>query len=409
MTAPCLPRKRPSVTKETLEKAVTGSIRPVDSRVPAPRPEGVPAPVENRLSVDARQTLRIEREFELVLGGVLPGVEITYETWGDPSRADTQTVMIMPALSASCHAAATAEDPTPGWWDPMIGEGGYVDTNRFFVVCASILGSPFGTTSPVSLDPATGRPFGRNFPQITPADQARVHALLLDHLGIERVHAVVGASLGGMQSLEFGAEFPERTGKIVSLSATGKTTPGTVALRRVGRLAIITDPDYKDGDYYPGRGPVRGLAVAREIGTIAYRSREEFNKRFSWDPDGPLTPQSLTFEVERYLAAQGNRFANRFDANCYLLLSRCMDLMDLGAGQRNYAEGVLRIKVPVFIAGVDHDVLIPLSEQRHLAHLLESHGVPVRYEELASIYGHDAFLKEYDWFGPRIKDFLESE
>ncbi len=171
----------------------------------------------------------------------------------------------------------------------------------------------------------------------------------------------------------------------------------------------MNDPEYQDGDYQPGHGPARGLAVAREIGTICYRSREEFNKRFNWAADGPLTPQSQTFEVERYLAAQGNQFANRFDANAYLLLSKCMDLMDLGAGQPTYADGVLRIRCPVFISGVDHDVLIPVSEQRHLAHLLESHGVSVRYEVISSIYGHDAFLKEYDWFGPRLKEFLAED
>ena len=244
--------------------------------------------------------------------------------------------------------------------------------------------------------------------QITPADQARCHALLLDHLGLDRVHAVVGASLGGMQALQFAAQFPDRIGRLVSISATGKTTPATVALRRVGRLAIMNDPDYADGHYEPGKLPERGLAVARELGMICYRSRDEFNQRFDWDPDpeGPYTAGSLTYEVERYLNHHGTRFANVFDANCYLLLSRCMDLMDLGAGFRSYAEGVLRITCPCFIVGVDRDILIPPSEQQHLAHLLESHGRDVSFEILPSLFGHDAFLKEYDWFGTRIRTWL---
>jgi homoserine O-acetyltransferase len=174
----------------------------------------------------------------------------------------------------------------------------------------------------------------------------------------------------------------------------------------VQRLAIMNDADYKDGRYEPGKGPVRGLAVARELGTITYRSRDEFNQRFRWEPDGPYTPQALCFEIERYLAAHGQRFAARFDANCYLTLSRCMDLMDLGAGQRTYAEGVLRITSRAYIIGVDRDMLVPTSEQQHLAHLLESHGRSVRFEILSSIYGHDSFLKEFDWFAPRIRDFL---
>lgn len=356
----------------------------------------------------SRCTARIDEPFPLALGGVLPGLEITYEEWGDPDLPGDRTVVVVPALSASSHAASSDDDPTPGWWEPMVGPGRFIDTGRYRVLCASILGSPFGTTSPVTTNPRTGRPYGHEFPQITPADQAGVHARLLDHLGLDRVRAVVGASLGGMQALELGARFPERVGRVVAISATGKSTPGTVALRRVGRLAILVDPDYKDGDYEPGKGPRRGLAVAREIGTITYRSRDEFNQRFKWEPNGAYTAQSLTFEVERYLKAQGDRFVNRFDANCYLLLSRCMDLMDLGAGQTTYADGVLRIKGPVFIAGVDRDILIPVSEQRHLAHLLESHGVQVRFEVLSSVFGHDAFLKEYEWFGPRIRDFLEA-
>lgn len=353
-------------------------------------------------------SVTLKREFPLVLGGSLPEVTIAWEECGDGRLPPERTVMVLPALSASCHVRSTADDPTPGWWEGMVGPGLGIDTDRWRIICASILGSPFGTTSPLSTDPRTGRPYGRDFPQITPADQAAVHALLLDHLGIPRVHAVVGSSLGGMQALQFGARFPDRVDRIVSISATGKTTPGTVALRRVGRLAIMTDPDYLDGRYEPGRGPARGLAVARELGTITYRSRDELNQRFNWDPVGPYTARALCFEVEQYLAAHGQRFANRFDANCYLVLSRCMDLMDLGAGQKTYAEGVLRITARTLIIGVDRDILIPPSEQQHLAHLLESHGRRVRFEILPSIYGHDAFLKEFDWFAPRIREFLGS-
>lgn len=355
------------------------------------------------------ETVRIKQEFPLVLGGVLPEVSVTFETWGDDRRPGEETVMVMPALSASSHAASTKDDPTPGWWEGMVGPGLGIDTSRYRVVCASILGSPFGSTSPLSVDPSRGKPYGREFPQITPADQARLHALVLDHLGIRQVRAVVGSSLGGMQALQFAAQFPSRTQRVISISATGKTTPGTVALRRVGRLAIMNDPDYKDGFYEPGKGPHRGLAVARELGTITYRSRDEFNQRFRWDPVGPLNPRAASFEVEQYLSAQAQRFVNRFDANCYLLLSRCMDLMDLGAGQKTYADGVLRISAPAFIMGVDRDMLIPPTEQQHLAHLLESHDRSVRFEILSSMYGHDAFLKDYDWFGPRIRAFIDAE
>lgn len=350
--------------------------------------------------------IRVEREFPLSLGGSLPEIEIAYEEWGDPDAPPERTVLVMPALSASSHVRSHGGDPSPGWWEEMVGPGLGIDTDRFRVVAASILGSPFGTTSPLSSNPRTGMPYGRDFPQITPGDQARCHAWLLDALGIGRVHAVVGSSLGGMQALQFAAQFPDRLDRMVCTSATGKTTPGTVALRRVGRCAILNDPDYKDGRYDPSRPPARGLAVARELGMICYRSRDEFNQRFVWNPEGPYTASALTFEVERYLNYHGERFASAYDANCYLLLSRCMDLMDLGAGFGSYAEGVLRIRCSALIIGVDRDMLIPPSEQQHLAHLLESHGRDVHFEILPSIYGHDAFLKEFDWFTPRLRAFL---
>lgn len=350
--------------------------------------------------------IKIEKEFPLSLGGSLPEIEIVYEEWGDPKAAPERTVMIMPALSASSHACSTGDDPTPGWWEAMIGPGGHIDTNEYRVLCASILGSPFGSTSPLTTDPRTGRPYGCDFPQITPADQARMHCWLLEHLGIPRIHCAIGASLGGMQTLQFAALCPKQLDRVVSIAATGKTTPGTVAYRRVGRLAIMMDPDYKNGRYEIGKGPMRGLAVARELGMITYRSRDEFNNRFEWKPRAPFSIHEPAFDVEGYLQHHGRRFTEAFDANCYLILSRCMDLMDLGAGQETYADGVLRIDCRVLIMGVDRDVLIPLSEQQHLAHLLENHGRDVEIEVLSSIYGHDAFLKDFDWFGPRIKAFL---
>jgi homoserine O-acetyltransferase len=342
----------------------------------------------------------VKEEFKLELGGSLPELQIFYEQWGPENGP---VVMIMPSLSSSSHARTSVSDPTPGWW-----EG--IDTNKYRVICASILGSPFGTTSPVSINPLTGQKYGKNFPVITTSDQARVHKLLLDRLGITKLHGLVGASLGGMQVLKFASLFPDSVERIISISATGKTTPGTVALRRVQRAAIILDPKFQNGEYYPSPGPIDGLKIARELGTITYRSRDEFNERFDWNPQKNITSYyEPIFEVEKYLQAKGEKFTYVYDANCYLLLSRCMDMMDLGSGFPSYYDGVSRIKAKSFLIGVDRDMLIPVTEQQHLYFLLKELGRDVRFEVVSSLFGHDAFLKEHEWFNPRLKQFLEDK
>jgi homoserine O-acetyltransferase len=289
----------------------------------------------------------------------------------------------------------------------MVGPGRAIDTTRWHVLCASLIGSPYGSTSPLSEDPRNGGRFGPDFPPITPADLARAHKRLLDSLGLPRVHAVVGASLGGMQVLQFAADYPDAVDRFIAISMTARTTPQTVALRRIGRQAILGDRDYAGGRYEPGRGPLAGLKLAREIGTILYRSRDEFNARFRHEPVGRFGPADKTFEVESYLAAHGERFALKFDANCYLLLSRCMDLMDLGAGQPSLEAGITRIRAKGLVVGVDRDALIPIEEQELVARVLREAGRDVRFELLSSIFGHDAFLKEIDWQTPRFRAFFE--
>jgi homoserine O-acetyltransferase len=345
--------------------------------------------------------------FPLALGGALPSVRIRYEEWGRRSGDGENTIVVFPALSAHSHLRSHASDASEGWWESMVGPGRAFDTDRWHVLCASLIGSPYGSTSPLTDRPETGRPWGPDFPPITPADLARGHKRLLDHLGLRRVHAVVGASLGGMQVVEFAADYPDALDRFIALSMTAKTTPHTVALRRLGRQAILADPDYAQGRYPAGAGPRTGLKLAREIGTILYRSRDEFNARFRHDPVGGYSPADKTYEVESYLAAHGERFAPRFDANCYLLLSRCMDLMDLGRGQRSLDEGIRRIRAKGLIIGVDRDALIPIDEQRLVARLLRETGRDVRFELLSSQFGHDAFLKEIDWQTPRFRAFFE--
>ena len=356
--------------------------------------------------MSAPRFIEINREFPLVLGGSLPELVVRYEEHGVRKGDGENTLLIFPALSAHSHVRSTPEDPTEGWWEDMVGPGKTFDTDRWHILCASNIGSCYGTTGPSSTNPQTGKPYGRDFPQITPADMVHAHVALLDALGIKKVHAAIGASLGGMQVVQFAAEFPDRLDRFITISGTAKTTPHTVALRRIGRLAIVSDPAYMDGRYEPGRGPVTGLKLAREIGTIVYRSRDEFNQRFSWDPIGPLTASAKTFEVEQYLAAQADKFAARFDANSYLILSRCMDLMDVGAGCRSLKEGLLRIRAKGLIVGVDRDALIPLEEQEAMFRTLRAAELHVRFERLSSVFGHDAFLKEFEWQEDKYVPFL---
>ncbi len=346
--------------------------------------------------------------FRLELGGAIPELRIRYEEWGTRQGDGANTIAVFPALSAHSHLRSSPSDSSEGWWEEMVGPGRAFDTDRWHIICASILGSPYGSTSPLSIDTRTGRPFGPDFPPITPLDQARVHKALFDALGLKRIHAIAGASLGGMQVLQFAAAFPRFVDRFIALSMTSRTMPHTVALRRLGRHAIFNDPEYRAGRYEPGRGPKLGLRLAREIGTILYRSRDEFNQRFDHAPIGPLRPGDVTFEVESFLAAQGERFAERFDANCYVLLSKCMDLTDLGRGHPSLEAGIRQITARGYVIAVDRDALVPPDEQELVYKVLKDAGRDVKYEVLSSIYGHDAFLKEFDWLTPRFRAFFDA-
>ena len=414
----------------------------------------------------SKYVTRFQEELRLEHGGVLPEFEVTWEQWGDPTLPAARTVYLVPSFSNSSHVIHNLEDPSPGWWEGMVGPGGYIDTNRFRVLCAANLGAPFGTTSPLSPNSAgvsPGQPYGFDFPQITPGDQARVHRRLLEHLGLQRVHAVVGSSMGGMVALQYAALFPDGLARLAVTACTGRSTPGTVALRRVQRLAITSDPDFSGGNYaHAGRWPTAGMRVARELGMICYRSRQEFDQRFDWSPQVALGSASSdvtaalqpmvgpVHEVEQYMEYMGKKFvASRYDPNCYLLQSRSMDLMDIGscvsiaaaedevasgAGGRSsggtaYADAIRQIRAErVFLCGILQDALIPATELKGLAAVLQSTTKPhsdhssaaapvspesrqreqiVEYHEMSSLYGHDAFFKEFAWLGPRLRNLLE--
>ncbi|MBP1612420.1 MAG: hypothetical protein H6Q01_1083 [Acidobacteria bacterium] len=347
--------------------------------------------------------------FRTAFGAELPGFALAYETWGTLSPGRDNAILLCTGLSASSHARSSAADPSSGWWERMIGEGAALDTSRYFVICTNVLGGCFGSTGPASPSPEDGRPWGLRFPVVTVQDFVRAQARLLDHLGIERLHAVVGSSMGGMQALALGALFPARAARVVAISAPGRSYPLSIALRFVQRQAVMRDPLWSGGRYEPGRGPVEGLRLAREIGTISYRSGPEWDQRFGRERlRGTPTDVGPDFQVEAYLVRQGERLAESgFDPNSFLYLSKAMDLFDLGEGAPSYEEGIARIHARTLVVGVTTDLLFPIQQQEELARILRECGREARFVRLDTVYGHDAFLIDVERFAAILQPFLD--
>lgn len=346
------------------------------------------APIGARCFVD-------EQSLDLEYGGRLPRLEIAYETWGRLSGSKDNAILICPAFSGHSHAASHDGDPSPGWWEGMIGPGKAFDTERYFVVCPSLLGGSYGSTGPLSTHPETGEPYRGSFPVITVRDVVNVHIRLLDHLGIETLYAAVGGSLGGMETLELGIRHPQRVDRIFSASATDRTRPFTAAIRHLGRQAILLDPEYRDGNY-EGNGPESGIGLARQIGTLFYRTREEFDQRFRWQPIHPPKIGGITFDVQSYLHHQGQKILGAFDANSYLVLSLAMDLHDVWRDFPSREEALEPVDAEFMIVGVQEDRLIPIDEQEWVHHALITAGKNSHWHRISNHVGHDTFLVDKD-------------
>jgi homoserine O-acetyltransferase len=361
----------------------------------------------------ARRLARLDQPLRLFRGGVIEQPVVAYETWGTLNAARDNALLLFTGLSPSAHAASSPADPRPGWWESMIGEGKPIDTGRYFVVCVNSLGSPFGSSGPASVDPRTGRPYGLGFPELSVEDIATGGHEALRSLGVERVAAVIGPSLGGMTVLAYCALFPGEVDSLVTISGAARANPFAIALRSLQREMVRSDPAWRGGNYEPGRGPRLGLRLARKLGTITYRSAEEWNQRFGRRrvPEtagiaGDFRPQ---FEVEAYLEHQAQRFADQFDANAYLYLSRAMDQFDLaehGGGSLAAAFAKFRVKRALVI-GVETDMLFPIDQQREIAdHLRSAAHATVEYHAFPSLQGHDAFLVDLARFEPALGNFL---
>ncbi|MBA2413016.1 MAG: homoserine O-acetyltransferase [Burkholderiaceae bacterium] len=344
------------------------------------------------------QVIRFNSPLKLSSGASIDGYSLMIEAYGKLNVDHTNAVLICHALNASHHVAGVhAEDPSvPGWWDNMVGPGKPVDTDRFFVVGVNNLGSCFGSTGPMSLDPASGRPYGASFPVVTVEDWVNAQVRLADMLGIKRWAAVMGGSLGGMQALSWTIQYPERIAHCVAIASAPKLSAQNIAFNEVARTAIRSDPDFHGGDYYAhATVPKRGLRVARMIGHITYLSGEDMAEKFGRamrEADYQFHYE-IEFEVERYLRYQGDKFSEYFDANTYLLITRALDYFDpakeLGG---DLVAALAPARAKFLIGAFTTDWRFPPARSREIVEALIDNGLDVVYAEIDAPHGHDAFL-----------------
>ena len=356
-------------------------------------------------------------EFER--GRSVADLEVAYEAYGDFSGENA--VLVCHALTGSQHVAGhDRETDTAGqaraWWDDIVGPGKAIDTTEYYVVCANVPGSCYGTTGPAAENPETGEPYGTEFPPVTVADWTTAQRLLLDELGVPHLHAVVGGSVGGMNVLEWGKQHPDHVEKLVPIAAAARLDPQCLALDAIARRAITTDPDWQDGDYYDGEPPRDGLALARQVGHVMYLSKDSMDRKFGrraagrdavrsfpTDPAGGFFPYR---DVESYLDYNAERFADRFDANSYLYLTRAMDNYDLAEGFDSDADALAAFDGEVLAMSFTADWHFTVEQAAALADAAREAGAEVAHHVVDSDHGHDAFLVEPGNVGPPLSDFL---
>jgi len=354
-----------------------------------------------------------DKPLRLDSGALLAPLEIGYKTYGALNADKSNAVLICHALTGDQHAASVHPvTGKPGWWLRMVGPGKPIDTDRHFIICANVLGGCYGSTGPASFDP-DGQPYAMRFPVITIRDMVRAQLGILDALGIDQLHAVVGGSMGGMQALSFAANWPERTRAALVIASTARHTAQNIAFHEVGRQAIMADPKWKGGDYYGGgKGPDKGLAVARMAAHITYLSEEGMHEKFGrklQDRTEKTFGFDADFQVESYLRHQGLSFTDRFDANSYLYITRATDYFDLAEDYGGHLAHAFKGATTRFcVISFDSDWLYPTSESRIIVHALNASGAPVSFVELSSPFGHDSFFLELPELDRVISGFLKA-
>jgi len=342
-------------------------------------------------------------------GQTLSGIRIAYETYGRLNRRKSNAILVCHALSGDAHAAGYHEgEDRPGWWNIVIGPGKAFDTNRYFVICSNVIGGCKGSTGPSSTNPETDKPYGISFPVITIRDMVDAQKALIDHLGIRQLYAVAGGSMGGMQVLQWAVSHPDMVRKAVVIATTASSTPQQIAFDEVGRNAIISDPEWKGGNYYGGEGPVRGLILARMVGHITYLSDTSMHEKFGRNLQGRAERSfdfSTEFQVESYLHHQGNTFTKRFDANSYLYITKAIDYFDIRK-EGSLVKGFEGISAGFLVVSVTSDWLYPPYQSEEIVAALNANNREVQYCEIRSGYGHDAFLLEAGQLNYLIGRFL---
>ena len=363
----------------------------------------------NNKTIVQTQQVTFPEPFTLKSGASFGPVTVVYETYGHLNHDKSNAILILHAFTGDAHAAFYHEgDRDPGWWDAMIGPGKAFDTDKYFVLCANVLGSCKGTTGPISTDPGTGKPYGLSFPVITIEDMVDVQKRLLDHLGIKKLLSCAGGSMGGMQAVTWAVRYPEMIHSAIVIAACHRHTAQQIAFHEVGRQAVMADPDWNGGNYYGAAVPASGLAVARMLGHITYMSwmsmEQKFGRRLK-DKQALGYDFSKDFEVQSYLEYRGKSFVDRFDANSYLYLTKAMDYFDLAQG-RKLSEVFKDVNSDFLAISFTSDWLYPSSQSQEMVRALKANDADVSYVEIQSDYGHDAFLVEFEDQSRVISNYL---
>ncbi len=366
----------------------------------------------NSVGIVQYQDFHYDQPFVFQSGQSIVSFNLRYETYGELNADGSNAILICHALSGDHHCAGyySAEDRKPGWWDNLIGPGKAVDTRRFFVICSNCLGGCQGSTGPASINPQTGKPYHLSFPAITIRDMVRAQKLLIDHLGIRRLHTVIGGSMGGMQALQWGKEFPDMVERLIPMATTHRQGSQAIAFNEVGRCAIMQDPNWQEGEYSESHSPHVGLAIARMMAHITYLSDRSMDQKFGRRVRSDHVPANtfdVTFEVESYLRYQGQSFINRFDANTYLYFTRALDFFDLREEAETLDEALTVVQAKTLVVGFTSDWLFPPEQNREIVHALLRAQKRASYIELDMDFGHDSFLVDAPSLYEVVSSFLK--